>query len=430
MANLKPGPGESIREEKTTTVIPASAAPVTGKNKTPFWEFLDSLSTQQWAEREVEITLYRMEGPRRVWCEKFLEPPFSHEVVKKKFGGGVFNAMTKVDKQLSYNVDFEIAGLPKEPDEITAAASTSSGSSDIAQLVALMREQNQSLLAELREARGSGIQNEAAKQALALNSQMFSGAASAIANTAQSIANGGVSHTPSPMDEFMRQFMSAAMTRLLAPPEESGLKKTLEMIQLLKDNGLVGGAAPKADMATTLVSMAPQILSKITEGMSAMAKMRETELQAIMLQRGNRALPPGAPQPGPQAVPNPRPEIVRHEAPPPVHVIPPPQQEQNAGLGFMEFLQGGIVNVLSDPEKPLEDAAHECLIFLDSSGAAQFVDQMIEAGPEQLLELFKTQPILQQVPQNPRLTEFIAKFLQLAKESRTQPPQMEPPPAS
>lgn len=48
------------------------------------------------------------------------------------------------------------------------------------------------------------------------------------------------------------------------------------------------------------------------------------------------------------------------------------------------------------------------------------LDQRLSPGEKGLLELFQHQPILQQIPMNPRLVEFIKKFVLAAKAAEVE----------
>lgn len=419
---VKPLPGESVEETKVTRIIPAAGGSDDKTPRKPFWDFIEGLSVPDWKNQNIVVHLYRgNRADRGVWCGKYQEGPFSHEVVQRSFGGGTYNAMVKKDGMLIYNEDFGIVGTPKESSE-TQAATGSAPASEVGQILQFLVKQNEMFMMELKNSRGGDTAEAAIKQALALNGQIFSSAAGTVAQTAQNLANGGGAHAPNPMDDLTKEFMRAMMLKMMSP-ESNSIDTTLKLIAALKESGLVGsaGGGGHTGIGATLASMAPQIIGGIRDTLGNMARLREMELQAVIVNRGGPT--PQLPQPHPVNVsPQPQPQVVR-----PTLVNPQPQQPAEpaaTGLGFFEFIEGGILNILSDPTKPLDHAANETLIFLDSSGAANFVDTMIEAGDGALLDLFRTRPILQRVPQDQRLTDFIAEFLRQARESRI--PQDEP----
>jgi hypothetical protein len=415
---IRTAPGEAVEETKVTRIIPSAQAEPQGERK-PFWDFVEALSPDDWKKQNIVIHLYRgNRADRGAWCGKFEEGPFSFEIVQRQFGGGSYNCMAKKGGMLIYNTDFEIVGAPKDSSEVQAATGVGP-TSEVGQILQFLMKQQEMLVAELRASRGGDTAQDAIKQALALNGQIFSSAAGTVAQTAQNLATSAGAHQTSRSEALMDKLMEAMIMKMMNPPETSGIDTTIKTISALKEAGLIGSNSGGNSTGVALVNMAPQILGGIRDTLANVARMRELEIEAMRHTRGAGAPPPQFAPPRSQA------EIVTTS---PVPNPPPPQpvQEQppSAGLTFWDFIEGGIVNILSDPEKPIEIAANETLIYLDASGAAQFVDTMIEAGAEQLLTLFKTRPILQRIPQNPRLTEFIKKFLELAAESRK--PQEEP----
>ena len=94
---------------------------------------------------------------------------------------------------------------------------------------------------------------------------------------------------------------------------------------------------------------------------------------------------------------------------------------------MQDFIELGIARIANNPNLTAEGAAMEMLVLLDA-----YVPELVDGtcnDPEaesNLLKMFRERPILQQVPQNPRLTEMIQNFLEIARESRSQ---MQPPKA-
>src|SRR5271157_1042877 len=84
------------------------------------WDFIESLTPDQWNTKDYEIILYRgTKYDRGAYCCKYFEL-IDHERIKNDFGGGKYNILMKVPlgKQLRYNEDLEIAGVPKESAQI------------------------------------------------------------------------------------------------------------------------------------------------------------------------------------------------------------------------------------------------------------------------------------------------------------------------
>lgn len=432
MMAVKPAPGEVVTQTIQTTVSPAPPKNSKAPDLPSQSEFLDWIEYQPadvWRDRDIKITLRRgTETEKGPHCIKLELPPdqggpFCLEWIRKTYGGGKYHLLAKVDGQLRYNLDFEIIGAPKDP-EFEVTASQPDTSSEIGMMLNFLREQNKMVVDELRAARGGDNGAQMIRDSMRLQTDVLGQAVPAVASIISRAAGGvPVGDTNNPMQSMMVAWMTKMMDRM-DRPEQNSLEQTLTLITKLKESGLVSNGGGRADMSTTLISMAPQVIGKITEGMQSMARMQELRIEELRLTGGRpqpqRQLSPQPngppPQPAVQVLP---PQRQQAQPPQPPPAAPP---QQTTGNPFLDFVQFGIVNILSDPGKPVDMAAHEALIFLDSSGAASMVDQMIAGGEDQVLELFRTQPILQNVPQNPRLTEFVKTFLRQAQESRQPEP--------
>ena len=413
---VKPAAGEVVEQTTRTRVVPAAELEPTPAKRPPFWDWIDTQSLADWNNNDLVINLYRgRKNDRGEWCEKFVAPPFSHDEVQKKYGGGEYNVMVKYNKQLIYNEDFSIAGAPRNDIEVLPPAGPQS---EIKQMLDFMKEQNALLVAELRAARGGDAGTRAIEQAVGLSGQVFASSLTAAQTAIGRIAEPHGAPTASPMDEMMRQFMAAAIAKMMNPADP--IENFSKMVTAMKAMGLTdgGGGGPK-NISAQLISVLPTVLDKVQAGMASMVQMREQEIRVQMLARGQA--PPAMPQNIPPQ-PQPAANVTEMPAPQPAQTD---QQAQNPQVGFWEFLDSGVLNILSDPNKPIDEAATEALIFFDAAGAGSLVDDLIKQGDNGeaiLLQLFQTRPILQRVPQNPRLTEFIKKFLELAKESRSPEP--------
>jgi hypothetical protein len=427
---VKPGPGETVRQVTDTTVLPASSTP--GKapdlpQQSDFMDWIESQPSEVWQKRGITVRLRRgTESNKGPHCIKLYAPPdkgpFGIEWVRQNYGGGDYRLLAEVDGQLRYNVGFSCIGAPKDPEfEVTPTPSTSN--SELGMLVNYLREKDKMFIDEIRRRDGGDNGQLAVQRSMQLQTDVLSQAVPAVAQIiSRAAGSSGGGDQNNPMQQMMMAWMGKMLERLDAP-QRSSLAETLETLKLFKESGLIPAAVGKTDLASTMLSMAPQVIGKITEGMQTMARMKEIELEELRM-GVRRQPPPQLPAARPQPMPSHQVQVLSpaNGAPPPAAAAPPPKQPATTGNQFLDFIQYGIVNILLDPAKPLEDAAHECLVFLDSAGAAQWVDQMIAAGEDELLNLFRTQPILQNVPQNPRLTEFIKVFLRQAAESRQPAP--------
>lgn len=412
--SVKPAEGEILETNTRTRVVKDSSAPAAATKRPPFWDWIESLSPADWQQHDIVVTLYRMDGGTRgAWCGKYNSLPFSHVEIKKDFGGGTYNVMVKYDSQLIYNHNFQIAGVPKANDEVAAAPAAQSNS----EMMQMFRE----MMAEIRSMRGGDAGSQAIQQAVALSGQVFS---SATTQAAAAISRIGEPHGPAPanpMEGLMGQFMQAMIAKMMNPSDP--IEQFSKMLAAMNGLGLTGGKTAAPSIGAQIVSMIPSVLPELTKGMAMMAQMREQELRALTLSRGGAL--PAAPQQAPVQPPQPS----------NVTVMPSPQQDQEApppaqgGLSIWDFIEGSLVNILQDQNLTVDEAANESLIVLVRAGAAPFIDKMIEVGEPGLLQLFQTRPILMQVAQNPRLTEFIKRFLEIAREARVPEGATQAPPA-
>jgi hypothetical protein len=430
---VKLAPGETEVKEVRTRVEGSG-----GSTKDPALpvqsEFMDWISVQpksEWEKRELTVRVYR--GKDSEFCTKIYEPPFSIEWIQANYGGGEYKILGYEGRMIRWNVVVRVLGAPKDPPIAPAAGSSAAaaGGSDVSMLLNFFRESQRELIAELRASRGGDGAAEAVKQAISLNGQVFGGAVSAVQSVLQPHAN-----TPSPMDEITRQFMQAAINKMMNPsdPIEAFAKMAAAMKTFMPDTG---GSAGKTDLGTELIRSIPSAIQSAAAFMGKMAEARNAEFQMIQAQgRTQPQLPARSPAPGAA----PRVEVIPPQtapggaaaAIPPVATVGPDGQKRDASghlvpEDYWELLEAKIVTMIDRQDQPITDVANELLIWMDVENSA-VTDKLLEAGEAGLLHLFQTRRILMQVPQNPRLTEFIKKFIELGIASR-QRSQPEGPPA-
>ena len=439
---VKVQPGSTVVETKQTTVVPSNEArrlsdgtPLVSQSE--FWDWMESTPPETLAKYETVINLYRIDGTKRSLCEQIYYPPdavrFSRGWIKKFYGGGVYNILVRIEKQLRFNIELPIEGMPKTAEEIEIAKNPNAGGNGASpsysgagsETTIVLRELVGMLRDELRAARGGGASETAVNNAVALSGQVFSSAVGAATETLRQV-NGAGSAAPNPMDDLTKQFMAAAIGKLLNPsdPIETFGKMMLAMKAMNDQSG--GGGPQQETLTQTLVRVLPQVLDKVQGGMANMATLRQQELE-IMRMRGGA--PPNAITVRPSAAqPNPLPAAAADGAA--TSPQPPPTPASQAGgpppgMGMQDFIELGIARIANNPNLTAEGAAMEMLVLLDA-----YVPELVDGtcnDPEaesNLLKMFRERPILQQVPQNPRLTELIKNFLEKARESRSQ---MQPP---
>jgi hypothetical protein len=420
---VRPVQGEILRETKITTIEPAEEKS-NGKRQQhpPMWDFIDSLTPEQWASKEYEITLYRgTKNGDKVWCGKFYEP-IDPERIKRDFGGGSYNLWMKVPpaRQLRYNEDIQIAGSPKE-DSVSMPLPTD----PMGQMMAMMRDELKALREELRTSRGGDLGLEAVKQALALNGTVFSSAATAATGTLQRLAGGDTAavHPPNPMDDLMRQFMTAAIAKMMNPadPIENFAKMAQAMAGIgFKMGGNAGGEKLVDKLALGLVNQLPVLTQHVAGIMDGYRRAEEAKLNTVALTRG---VPPPinvAPvqqrptqQPGNViTLPTPQPETQPANG-------QPTQEQLMQAEQMMQYIEQKIAEILSNQALTPQEAAVQALTFIDVTdpvgkhpNGRNLIDEILQHGKTGLDWIFSNRPILQEIPKDDRLEAFKLAFIE------------------
>jgi hypothetical protein len=426
---VRPAEGQVIRETKTTTIEPAEEQR-SGKKHPPMWDFIESLTPDQWNSKDYEIILYRgTKFDRGEYCAKYFEA-IDFDRIKNDFGGGKYNILMKVPpgKQLRYNEDCSIAGLPKENPQTAHAMPTDATS----QLLFMFREELKSLREELRASRGGDLGLEAVKQALQLNGTVFSSAATAATGTLERLANGSSgSHAAGPMDDIMKQFMAAAIAKMLNPadPIENFTKMASAMGALgfkMNPMGSGGGEKLTDKLVMGLVNQLPTLTQHFGSIMDGYRRAEEAKAAAAAYARGVQ--PPINVQPIQQppapaalnnviAMPAPQPEA----AAPPANGQPSPDQLAQAEQ-MMQYIEQKIVEILSNQALTPEEAAAQALTFIDVTdpvsqhpNGRNLIDEILQHGKMGLDYIFSNREILKRVPKDDRLEAFKNAFLEGAR---------------
>lgn len=431
--------GSVVTETKTTTVQPTSETRRLSDgtaivSKPEFWEWIESTSAEVLAKYDVIISIYRraLNGRAESLCDQLNYPPdqviFSRRWIRTSFGGGLYKIMVKMEKQLRFDIELDIEGLPKKAEEIEAAkapASQGAGYAPGAETTMVLRELVGMLREELRAARGGDLQTEALRNSMGLGMEVLRQsvpAVGAIVASAAAGAGGGSSAASALQDRLM----AAMIERLLNPAPPPDPFAIFERVSTTLKNLSSGEAGGGGTVWDTVARLAPTILDKIGGNLAQVVALREQELRLMQVRGGappiNVSPPPTPPsQSNPLPADTQAPAAPQAQAPPPA---PPP--------GIQDFIELGVARIATNPNLSVDTAATEMLVLLDA-----YVPELVNGTVEdpnaesELLKMFRERPILQQVPQNPRLTELIQKFLEKARESRTplpDAPPADPPP--
>ena len=384
------------------------------------WDFVESLKAEDWNSKEFEMTLYRgTKSNRGAWCGKFYEP-MTPDKIQEKFGGGSYVIYMKVPpgNQLRYYEEIEIVGAPKTDFSATSSSSNSPNNSEIAQVLAMMREDRQMFMAAIERMSGAGSSQEAVKQALTLNGQVFSAAMPAVVKTLEGVGGSG-NHGAGPMDDLTRTFMQAAISKMLNPADP--IEQFAKMAGAMGTLGYKMGGNPQTSLTTELarglLNALPQLAGHVGGIMEQYRRAEEAKLQQVAIMRGG----PGTQvitQPAAPAAPAPAPNVIQMPA---VDAQPPSAEQftQEQTLKTEEVFQmveTKVVELLMNTQLTPEEAANDAMTFI-SVMDRNLADELLRHGEPGLRWIFSSRPILMKVPAGPRLDAFIAELIKIGKEA-------------
>lgn len=410
---------ESARATKTTIVKEEIAAPsavaarTNGKSRreTDFWELVGSLTDADWKSYLVRV--YRADdnweragAPEN---NKIFEP-FDEETIRNRFGGGRYTLWLYQDSQLIYPpFKLELEGRPKIPNPSSTGPSTIAAGDDQGPLITAIN----GLIGELRSKNGGETAQDAMRSAMALNAEALRTGVDAARSALSSAQPPAV-----PVDQeekFLQKLqlyknLFASETKDKDPMEV--IKTFGAMLGAMKEfmAGSVAGGGGGGDALSTLLAQAPTLGKYVVEGMREARMTSEMNYKIAIAQRGG--VPPNIPssqvidvsaETG--RIPNPAPGETPADAAPggEPKVINGPSPE---------WVYLRIVELVRDPRTEGEDL----LRFLDNVKADSLVNQISQLSRDQIIMLFKAEPILATVAEDPRLPQLIDEFLAAVKE--------------
>ena len=414
---VKVAEGQTVVEVRRTRV--ASTSTSNNREKRPdFWDYVEALNPADWASKEYRYVIERgakeLKSDQRIWVAEIYDKLMPADIAKQ-WGGGTYTIWFKGPpkaNQILYKEQIIIEGGTKS-DAHTGLPTNGTGASQsndpLLRLVDVMDRRLASMEAKLDAASGSGAASKDVEQAVQLTGQVFSAATTAATGTLNSIAGG---NRPAVEDDIEREFKRAMIQRMLNPPDE--IAKFAAMITAFK--GIMpelGGAAhagsPLTQLAIEGMKALPTMIQEGVKGLEQWKLGEEARARQAAILRGQGApinITPQAAAPPPVAGAPP--------APPPVAAAPPPENPSGVVQVSIEQIELGIRNILLNPSLTIDESAHRVAALMEDLNPGM-PDQVAAAGEDQILRLFQTRPILQSVPQNPRLTEFIKKFIEVVK---------------
>lgn len=226
---------------------------------------------------------------------------------------------------------------------------------------------------------------------------------------------------PKTEDEIEKAFRTALLARLTADPFENftklkdlfqpapknSLQETLDFIGALKTSGLIGSHG--GGVWELAASALPHIAGAAKEVMHEWRLGMEAQERGVAVMRGANPAPHVVP-PAQLPAPNPAPQPAANADPGGAQVI--------SGDPPLEWVEQKIVDIFKRGET-VDETVGYVIDFLTVSYPSLIpllidppkMDPRLKPGEEGLLMLFQNRPVLKQIPVNPRLTEFIKKFI-------------------
>lgn len=443
---VKPVPGETIEEVKRTRVIGSGVAKEASE-ESDLWEYVEALNEADWASGGYRFTIERgrpeWKSEDRVFVARIAEK-ITPEEIAKRWGGGDYTIWFKIPpkgQQLKFKKLLRIDGAPL-PNGTAPAVGTGGGSfagaagsnDPIIRMLDMMERRFASLEQKFEQSTGIGANNDAVKQAVLLTGDVFRAATTAATGTLQGIAggnNGGAAS--SPMMEMQMMFMKAMIEKMINPPQPTDPIKTFgDMMAAIKGLGILNAGGPAQSPWTAIgvqaIQAIPTAISEASKGLELWSRAEEMRYRTAALQRGQNPEPINV-RPQPAAHP-PAPAPVAAAPPPPQAEYNPDGGAQDMNLRQLEAVETGLVNILNNQTLSIDEAANAAASMIQSlmPGAPE---ALANSGEAELLKLFQQRPILARgVPQNPRLTEFIKKFIEVVGVApiamQAQPPNVPP----
>jgi hypothetical protein len=370
-------------------------------------QYLAGLSEVEWRAQAVIAYLYRYDEKGNKYALAKYTTAIDEFKVQEDFGGGHFQILVKRGPQIIINEDFRVEGAQKAP--ATNGPSPNVGNMDAnGQLVAMLREELRSMRDELKTVTASGVTSKAVEQAVGLSGQVFSSAVGAAQTTLANITGKSGGHEPGPMDELNKQLMQAMIAKLLNPADP--IEQFAKMVSAMKGFNL-GGGREGGGIAMELVRQVPNITNTLASGIREWRMAEEARARQVAGLRGG-GQPPIQVAANPQPV-QPGPQLAVMPAAQDPAMAPPAAPSNDQEVAF-QMLEQGIANIVNNPALTVDEAANQACSLIDNLHPGT-VDMMVGWGEEGILNLFRTRPILSQIPQNPRLAEFVKKFIEVAR---------------
>jgi hypothetical protein len=436
--------GPVVETVSRKRIIPPSElqSEQTGRKTPDFWEFLEAMTPDMWASDYILYILREDPKPSLYGGTNTLEkcpgyiampdgtrqPLNSREdvelAIKQKYGGKAFRLILKKGSNGERICEGkcmneapvrmpDVNGYPNPAHPLTGAPATDASVASKAIDAMASQQPDAVRLAMDVLSRASEI---VMRQAQAQPAATTTPDQSSLLNQTilQSLITKALAPPPDPFEMFLR------FKDIMAPPATSGVKETLELVTSLRNSGLFPAGSGKTSLLDLGREVIPTIATTAREAVHEWRLGVEAQVRGLELSRGINPQPPAVP---------PQPIAAAPAATPPAAATPQTGgNEPPSGEPPFDWLAMKIVDILREPSYSIDEAVDETLSFLYRAHApivAQLLDPpklnaQLAAGEQGLLMLFQHHPVLKQIPVNPRLAEFIKKFVVAAKEAEAE----------
>jgi hypothetical protein len=412
-AKALPDAGTTLKTTTYAQVLPANEPKE--KEQLNIWEYVNSLKEEEYGRHICYV--YRWLDNGDVAAAGKLVLPFDEFTIQEAFGGGSFRLILKKGPQICKRIEkVVIEGKPKDPEHRTTSSVSTGSSNGMTELAMVMQRQTDLLEKLMMRNDTRPMVDEAMRGALDLQRDGFRSVVSSV----RELTPPAQPATPT-RDPLMEQLLQAAIAKLLNPadPIQSFAAMATAFKELNLGNG--GNTSVGVELVRAVGSALPQIANAVTS--YTQAQLEAARLQSV----GGRPALPAPPQTA--VIPHPQtqqpinvttrsitgenqPGATTTEQPQPAAATPAASQAGVVAAPNVEWIETIIARIIMNPETSATEAASEALTFLQNA-APGIRDQLVDGGQTTIEFLFNSRPILMQVPKNPRLTEFIAKFLEM-----------------
>lgn len=425
-------------------VVPATEIETekTGRTAPDFWETLENLTPQQWVDGDWRLAIVREDPKPSTYggqntleqCQGVLEvrPGVSIALddregiqigIKQKYGGRSYRLILKKGRERitegkcmneappkypENNSGYPPNPLPNAPTDASVATRA---------IDAMASQQPEAMRLAMDVLRGASEMVMRSAQPPATPPPGTSQNSLIEATVIRTLIDRALAPPPPPQDPFA---LFVKFKELMQPTASNGVKETLELVTTLKNSGLIALGGGK----TSLLDLGREILPIVaTTARDAIHEWRvgvEAQVRGLELSRGLNPSGPGAP-----AVPA-APAAIGAPAAPATESAAPAAAP--SGEPPFDWLAIKIVEILKEPSYTIDETVDETLSFLYRSHAPVVallldppkLDPRLPQGEQGLLALFQHHSVLKQIPVNPRLVEFIKKFIAAAKEAEAE----------